>query len=127
MNDKEKQELAADLSDIKDLVDEFLPLESSVVRDQILASLVAIRFQARFLPAQASSQVGEQVTNSLMSAYESYAKGAAQAANRTVAAQLTEATSRMVKEEEKVSSKSARRMVKNTYQGFLKMLEEEAS
>jgi len=54
MDEAERQELVTSIMEVKKLVDEVLPLESSILRDQILAmvvvSLIQAKLMAKFAP-----------------------------------------------------------------------------
>ena len=117
MDTREKQELADALLEMKELVDEVLPLESSVVRDQILMALMANTIQAKFL----AKQMPQMPPPDFMAA-ASKMKDAIGVTDKTVAATLVAAVSRLVPEGDKAGLSPAREWVWGTYKCFLKEL-----
>jgi hypothetical protein len=112
----EKEELAHSLGEIKELVDEILPMESSVVRDQILTALMVTTIQEKLMarrippPTAAFNQMAGPL------------RSIAEMGQRQEAAMLTQAASRMVREEDKLSSEAAQGWALETYRYFLSML-----
>jgi hypothetical protein len=91
MDTREKQELADALLEMKELIDEVLPIESSVVRDQVLVMLMASAVQAKFAAKHAAPlppmlDFTEMATK---------LKDAAGSTEKTVAATLVAAASRL--------------------------------
>ena len=60
MDEKEKEEFLETLEDVKELVDSAFPLESTVVRDQVLAMLAATTLQGAMLKKVSGSPAGMQ-------------------------------------------------------------------
>ena len=89
MDTKEKQELADALMEMKELVDDVMPIESSVIRDQVLIMLMASVVQAKFAARSLLSPmpgIAEVAAN---------LKDAAGSTEKTVAAMLVAAASRV--------------------------------
>jgi len=117
MDEVERQELLNSLEEIKQLVDEAFPLESSVVRDQVLSMLIATTIQAKIM----ARQVPPPVVPDFMGMATGL-KDALESADKTVAASLTTAASRMVQEEDKLSSEAAQGWAWEAYEYFFRML-----
>lgn len=60
MEAREKEEFLEALQEVKELVDTAFPLESSVVRDQVLAMLAVTTLQGAMLKRLTGSQAGMQ-------------------------------------------------------------------
>jgi len=116
VDDRKKQELADTLREMKELVDEVLPIESSVVRDQILMTLIASTIQARLMAKQAPPGISDFM------GMATGLKDTIESVEETVAASLTTAASRMVREEDKLGSESAQGWAWEAYEYFLRML-----
>lgn len=117
MNIVERQELADTLKEMKELLDEVLPIESSVVKDQILMTLMASTIQGKLMEKQAPLPG--------MLDFMGMATGlkeAIESADKTVAASLTMAASRMVQEEDKLGPETAQGWAWEAYQYFLGMI-----
>jgi hypothetical protein len=116
MDMMEKQELIETLREMKDLVDEALPLESSVVRDQVLMALMVNAIQAKLMARQFPvrkldfAELAARLKDSFVA---------------TAAATLCTAAVRLVPEKEKekyTTFNSAQDEVWETYQHFLRKL-----
>ena len=116
MDTREKQELADALLEMKELIDEVLPIESSVVRDQVLIMLMASAVQAKFA-AKHASPLPPMFDFMEMAAK---LKDAAGSAEKTVAATLVAAASRLAPKRD--SPESAGEWAWGAFQYFLEQL-----
>ena len=114
MDTREKQELADALMEMKELVDDVMPIESSVIRDQVLIMLMASAVQAKFAakhPLPPMFDFTEMATN---------LKDAAGSTEKTVASMLVAAASRVAPKWD--STESAREWAWGAFENILERL-----
>ena len=114
MDTREKQELADALLEMKELIDEVFPIESSVVRDQVLIMLMASAVQAKFAAKHALPPMFD------FTEMAAKLKDVAGSAEKTVAATLVAAASRLAPKRD--SPESAEMWAWETFQYILERL-----
>lgn len=120
MDTLERQELLNSVEEIKELVDEAFPLESSVVRDQVLSMLIATTIQAKLMGKYGPQTIaqGQFDFNQLIAQGKELITEYKELEQRKMALTLTQVASEMTKQ---LSPETGKEWAWETFQHFLKM------